>query len=50
MKMVKIRDLPFQCHFFMFPIIPLYDKDRFDTYCDNLRTDLMDSVIIYDLI
>ena len=46
MEMVKIRDLTFQCHFSVFPIILLYDKDQFDTYCDNLRTDLMDNVII----
>ena len=44
-EIVKIRDFTFQCHFFVFPIIPIYDKDRFDTYCDNLRTDLMDNVI-----
>jgi len=31
----------------VFAIILLNDKDRFDTDCDNLRTYLMDSVIIY---
>jgi len=46
MEMVKIAVLTFQLSFFLcFQLYPSI-KDRFDIYCDNLRTDLMDSVII----
>jgi len=47
MEMVKIRDLTFQCNFScVFNYTPLLYKDRFETYCHNLRTNLMDIVII----
>jgi len=47
MEMVKIRDLTFQCNFSCVSnYTPLLYKDRFETYCHNLRTNLMDIVII----
>jgi len=40
-KMVKIAVLTFQLSFFLcFQLYPS-TKDRFDNYCDNLRTDLL---------
>jgi len=47
MEMVKIQDLAFQCNFSCVSnYTPLLYKDQFETYCHNLRTNLMDIVII----